>query len=253
MKQLDNTVFSEPSKKLKCMFKYKNIKRGNNMKILPRATNERLTEELINRFKNVEPATIGHYVDSGFMNPTIKSMLDNVRVTGLAFTVKTAGKDSVMVHKAVSMAGEGDVIVIDRSGDTRHACLGGVVAYAANSRKVEAVIIDGPCTDIQELRKLGMPVFATGLSPVTTNVLGQNGEINTTIQCGGVVVESGDLIIADDNGVLVIPKDAPYEELLERAELSNEREPKTKALLDSGQTLASIGKADELLKGFSLS
>jgi 4-hydroxy-4-methyl-2-oxoglutarate aldolase len=218
------------------------------MKILPRANNQRITDELLERFKKVEPATIGHYVNSGFMNPAIKSMLDDVKVTGLAFTVKTAGKDSVMVHKAVSMAEEGDVIVIDRSGDTRHACVGGVVAYAANSRKVSAIIIDGPCTDIQDIRKLGIPVFATGLSPITTNVLGESGEINTTVQCGGVVVESGDLILADDNGVLVIPKDAPYDEMLQRAEASIEREPKTKALLDSGRTLASIGKADELLK-----
>jgi 4-hydroxy-4-methyl-2-oxoglutarate aldolase len=218
------------------------------MKILPRANNQRLTDELLERFRKVEPATIGHYVNSGFMNPAIKSMLDDVKVTGLAFTVKTAGKDSVMVHKAVSMAEEGDVIVIDRSGDTRHACVGGVVAYAANSRKVSAIIIDGPCTDIQDIRKLGIPVFATGLSPITTNVLGESGEINTTVQCGGVVVESGDLILADDNGVLVIPKDAPYDEMLQRAEASIEREPKTKALLDSGCTLASIGKADELLQ-----
>lgn len=223
------------------------------MKILPRFQNERLTKELINRFNEVEPATIGHYVNYGFMNPTIKSMLDNVKVTGVAFTVKTAGKDSVMVHKAVSLAGEGDVLVIDRSGDTKHACVGGVVAYAANSRKISCIIIDGPCTDIQEIRNLGIPVFATGLSPLTTNVLGQSGEINTTVQCGGVVVEPGDLILADDNGVLVIPKDAPYEELLERAEASIIREPKTKALLDAGHTLSSIGKADELLKEFSLS
>jgi 4-hydroxy-4-methyl-2-oxoglutarate aldolase len=218
------------------------------MKILPRANNQRLTDELLERFRKVEPATIGHYVNSGFMNPAIKSMLDDVKVTGLAFTVKTAGKDSVMVHKAVSMAEEGDVIVIDRSGDTRHACVGGVVAYAANSRKVSAIIIDGPCTDIQDIRKLGIPVFATGLSPITTNVLGEIGEINTTVQCGGVVVESGDLILADDNGVLMIPKDAPYDEMLQRAEASIEREPKTKALLDNGRTLASIGKADELLQ-----
>jgi 4-hydroxy-4-methyl-2-oxoglutarate aldolase len=76
------------------------------MKILPRANNQQLTDELLERFRKVEPATIGHYVNSGFMNPAIKSMLDDVKVTGLAFTVKTAGKDSVMVHKAVSCSNQ---------------------------------------------------------------------------------------------------------------------------------------------------
>lgn len=218
------------------------------MKILNRVENKQLTPVMRNRFELVEPATIGHHLHYGFMDCRIRSMLQDVKVVGTAFTVRTNSNDSTMVHKAVSLAREGDVIVIDRTGDTKHACVGEMVVYAAKSRKVAGMIIDGPCTDIQAIREIGLPVFATGLSPITTKLYGISGEINTTIQCGGVAVKPGDFIIADDNGVLVLSQDLNYEEILERAELSERTEPKFKQLLDMGKTLSSITKADQLLE-----
>lgn len=218
------------------------------MKILPREETW-LSEDLKNRCLMVEPATIGHHLHFGFMEPRIKSVLQDVKVVGQAFTVKTTSYDSTMVHKAVSMAEEGDVIVIDRSGDTKHACVGEIVAYAANVRKVAGIIIDGPSTDVQAIREIGIPVFSTGLSPITTKLVGNSGEINTPIQCGGVTVNPGDLIIADENGVLVIPKEGQdIEEILAKAEKSEQNEPNTKKLLDEGTPLASITRADELLR-----
>lgn len=217
------------------------------MKILNRVENKQLTPIMKKRFEMVEPATIGHHLHYGFMDCQIRSMLQDVKVVGTAFTVRTSSNDSTMVHKAVSLAQEGDVIVIDRTGDTKHACVGEMVVYAAKSRKVAGIIIDGPCTDIQAIRKIGLPVFATGLSPITTKLYGISGEINTTVQCGGVVVKPGDFIIADDNGVLVLPQDLNYEKILEKAELSERNEPKFKEMLDMGKTLSSITKADQLL------
>jgi len=218
------------------------------MKILDRQDNHQLDKELRRKFSKVEPATIGHHLHFGFMDPSIKSMLENVKVTGNAFTVKTNVNDSTLVHKAVSTAEEGDVIVIDRTGDTKHACVGEMVAYAAKSRKVAGIIIDGPCTDIQALKEIGLPVFATGLSPITTKLYEDVGEMNTTVQCGGVSVKSGDLIIADDNGVLVLPQNLNYSEILQKAEASEKREPETKKMLDKGVPLSSMTKADELIE-----
>lgn len=212
--------------------------------------NNKLTEDLKRRFEVVEPATIGHNLHYGFMDPSVKSMLQNVKVVGTAFTVRTSVNDSTMVHKAVSMAGEGDVIVIDRTGDVKHACVGEMVAYAANVRKVAGIIIDGPCTDIQAIREIGIPVFATGLSPITTKLYGQSGEINTVIQCGGVTVKPGDLIVADDNGVLVMGQEVDYEDVLAKAEESEAREPHTKKRLDSGELLADITKAGSLVDSY---
>lgn len=225
-------------------------KGGIYLKILSRVGNTQLTEELKRRFEQVDPATIGHFLHYGFMEPRIKSVLKNVKVVGPAFTVKTAANDSTMVHRAVSLAEEGDVLVIDRSGDVTHACVGEIVAYAAKARKLAGIIIDGPCTDIQALREIGIPIFCTGLSTLTTKLLGQNGEINTVIQCGGVTVHPGDLILADDNGVLVLGHDLNYEEILAKAEESEEREPKIKKLLDEGVPLSSISRANELIEKY---
>ncbi|ARD48636.1 hypothetical protein SporoP37_11075 [Sporosarcina sp. P37] len=220
------------------------------MKILNRVENSKLTSELKERFSKVEPATIGHHLHYGFMDPRIKSMFENVSVVGTAFTVRTSVDDSTMVHKAVSLAEEGDILVIDRTGDVKHACVGEMVAYAANVRKLAAIIIDGPCTDIQALREIGLPVFATGLSPITTKLYGESGEINTSVQCGGVSVNPGDLIVADDNGVLVMPADLDYEEILAKTEASEQKEPNTKKLLDGGKVLSSITRADELIDAY---
>lgn len=218
------------------------------MKILPREKTW-ISDELKARCEEVEPATIGHYLHFGFMDPKISPVFDNVKMVGQAFTVKTTSYDSVMVHKAVSLAEEGDVLVIDRSGDTKHACVGEMVVYAAKARKLAGIIIDGPSTDIQAIRELGVPVFSTGLSPITTKLIGNSGEINTTVQCGGVTVNPGDLIIADDNGVLVMPKDKEdLEEIIARAEASEANEANTKQKLDSGVPLASITRADSFLR-----
>src|SRR5699024_7927279 len=137
------------------------------MKILPK-TEKWLSNEMKERCEKVEPATIGHYLHFGFMEPRIKSVLQDVKVVGQAFTVKTTSNDSTMVHKAVSLAEEGDVLIIDRAGDVKHACVGEMVVYAAKARKLAGIIIDGPSTDVQAIRELGIPVFSTGLSPITT-------------------------------------------------------------------------------------
>lgn len=208
-----------------------------------------ISEELRQRCNRVEPATIGHYLTTGFMHPRIKSVLEGVHIVGQALTVSISADDSVMVHKAVSMVQEGEIIVIDRLGDGVHACVGEMVVYAAKERKAAGIIIDGPSTDVQAMRELGVPVFSTGFSPITTKLRGHSGEINTTIHCGGVVVKPGDLIIADDNGVLVIPKNFPdLDELLLKAETGEKREAELKKKIDNGETLSSLTHADQILK-----
>lgn len=218
------------------------------LKILPREKTW-ISNELKAKCEKVEPATIGHYLHFGFMDPKISPVFEDVKVIGQAFTVKTTSYDSVMVHKAVSLAEEGDVLVIDRSGDTKHACVGEMVAYAAKVRKLAGIIIDGPSTDVQAIREIGIPVFSTGLSPITTKLIGNSGEINTSVQCGGVTVNPGDLIIADDNGVLVMPKDKKdLEEIIDRAGNNDDNEAIIKRKLDDGIPFASITRADSMLR-----
>ncbi len=154
--------------------------------------------------QQAEPATIGHFLDFGFVDPAIRAMWQVPRIAGTAVTLRCAANDSTIVHYALGQLRPGDVLVIDRAGDHRHAPVGGGVAFAAREAGCIGIIIDGVATDISEVRDYKMPVWARGLSTVTTKRLFQQGEFCVPITCGGVPVEPGDAILADENGVLVL-------------------------------------------------
>ena len=107
---------------------------------------------LIEGFGKVEIATIGHFRHRGFLRGDLRPLapLPGL-IAGTAITVAIPGTDSTMLHHAMSVVRPGDVVVIDRLGDTRHACLGGGVAYAAKMAGAVAVVLDGPCTDPDEI------------------------------------------------------------------------------------------------------
>jgi regulator of RNase E activity RraA len=120
------------------------------------------------------------------------------------------------VHYALGQLRPGDVLVLDRAGDTRHAACGGGVAFAAKAAGAVGIVIDGPATDVQELREFGLPVWAKGLSVVTGKRQFDHGEFCVPVSCGGIAVDPGDAILADENGVLVL-KASQIKEAAERA------------------------------------
>jgi regulator of RNase E activity RraA len=160
---------------------------------------------LLDRLRGAEPATIGHFRHAGFMDPAIRALLPGYRrIAGTAVTVRAYAADTSIVHYALGKIRPGDVLVLDRVGDAKHAMCGGGVAFAANAAGCAGVIIDGMATDIQELREIAMPVWARGLSVVTGKPQFTYGEFCIPVSCGGVAVEPGDAILADENGVLVL-------------------------------------------------
>jgi regulator of RNase E activity RraA len=161
--------------------------------------------DLLALLKRAEPATIGHFRHVGFMDPGVRCLLPNHRIAGTAVTVRCFGPDTAIVHYALGKLRAGDVLVIDRAGDLRHAACGGGVAFAAREAGCIGIIIDGMATDIDELREYGLPVWARGLSTITGKRLFLHGEFATPVSCGGVAVTPGDAILADENGVLVMP------------------------------------------------
>lgn len=165
---------------------------------------QQVDKELIALLAKAEPATIGHFLDFGFVDPAISARWEVPRIAGTAVTVRCSGNDSCMVHYALGQLRPGDVLVIDRFGDTRHAAVGGGVAFAAKAGGALGIIVDGMTTDIQEVRDYKVPVWSRGLSTVTTKLKFQNGEFCTPVNIGGVPVMPGDAILADENGVLVL-------------------------------------------------
>ncbi len=160
---------------------------------------------LIETLLTAEPATIGHIRHHGAMTPEIRLLLLGYRrLAGTAVTVRSYGADTSIVHYALGKLRPGDFLVIDRGGDTRHALCGGGVAFAAKAAGCVGIVIDGPATDVQELRAYDMPVWSRGLSVVTGKPQFTFGEFCVPISCGGVAVSPGDAILADENGVLVL-------------------------------------------------
>jgi len=195
---------------------------------------------LIEQLKLAEPATIGHFRHHGFMAPEIRLLLPGYRrLAGTAVTVRSYAADTSIMHYALGKLRPGDFLVIDRSGDTRHAMCGGGVAFSAKAAGCVGIVIDGPATDVQELREYDMPVWARGLSTVTGKAQFTFGEFCTSITCGGVSVEPGDAILADENGVLVLK---PHEiaEAAARAVGMQQAEKETLKRVAGGERLPDI-------------
>lgn len=194
-----------------------------------------LTNEVIKRFKNVDPATVGHYIGGGFMRPEMKPLKRNeTRMVGPAYTVSIPGRDSCAIYYAISKAPKGSVIVVDRCGDNTFACCGEMVATYAQGCGMAGIVVDGPITDSIAISKLDIPVFCTGISAVTTIIIGVTGEVNIPITCSGAIVKPGDIVFGDADGVVVLPPDN-YEEALEKAEISVKNEIYQREIFSKGQ------------------
>lgn len=148
---------------------------------------------------------------------------------GTAVTVKARPGDNLMLHAALDLAGEGDVVIVSNDGDRTHSLMGEIMAvYAQHTRKLAGIVLDGPIRDIEELSQLQMPLYATGSTPGGPYKEGP-GEVNVPISIGNVAVMPGDIILGDKDGVIVIPrKDAP--QILEAA--------KKYAAMDAGKVEA---------------
>ncbi|MDP3519413.1 MAG: RraA family protein [Hydrogenophaga sp.] len=168
---------------------------------------EALSSELVAVLSEVETATIGHVLHDGFVDQGVRAMLPGKRVVGVAVTLRIPAMDSVLLHHAVSHARPGDFLMIDRCGDNRHACWGGMVTHAASLAGVAGAAVDGPCTDLSEIERCQFPIWARGLSPITTKQLGLGGALNVPVSVGGQVVMPGDVVLADESGVVVLQRE----------------------------------------------
>lgn len=197
---------------------------------------------------DVETATIGHFLEDGFMAPAIQGVVPGARAFGPALTVRLPGSDGTALVHALSIAEPGQFLVIDRCGDPRHACWGAVTTAAAQARGVAGVVIDGFVTDLSAILEARFPVWCRGRAPLTTKIRGVGGEIGVPVTCGGARVTPGDIVLADENGVLVLaPGTAGIHAAQARA--MQAREPETIGRLKAGETLAEITQPPALPGG----
>jgi len=203
---------------------------------------------LIDLLVKAEPATIGHFLHTGFMNADIRSLQQETRIAGTAVTARAPGPDGSISAYALGQLRPGDILVIDRCGDTKHAIIGGAAVYAAKAAGCAGIIIDGVVTDLGELRAYGLPVWCRGVTAITGKSLGLGGEFCIPVSCGGVAVSPGDAILADENGVLVLPPER-IKESAERAIGLQLAEKTTLRRVDSGEKMPDItGVTDLVMK-----
>lgn len=216
---------------------------------------ERPEQSIIEAFKELMDQTgcltgnVGDCLGRGAgMNSRIRGLSYGIKLVGPAMTIKVPPDDNLMIHKALTLVKPGDVIVIDGGGDHSCALLGFLMAQTAIKLEVAGMVVDGAVRDTAEIRHVGFPLFAAGVSPNGPFKEGP-GEINYPIHCGGQVVHPGDLIVADDDGVVVVKKELAAECINQIKEVI-EREKKRLGEIESG--LTTRPGLDEMLKGKGL-
>ena len=174
----------------------------------------------------------------GSMDPAIRPVASGMQCCGPAFTLRCWPADNLTIHRAIELAGHGDVLVID-GGQTRDtALLGDILVYAALRRGLGGIVLQGLVRDSAAIGAQGVPVFASGATargPVKETL----GPIQVPIQCGGVLVRPGDLVAGDDDGVVVVPREE-LATMVERVRAIHDKEEKVKKALAAGQTTPDI-------------
>jgi 4-hydroxy-4-methyl-2-oxoglutarate aldolase len=174
----------------------------------------------------------------------IRPMWACPRIAGRVVTVKIAPAglttpEHHLATPAVASAEAGDIVVIDNAGRTDVSCWGDILANAAQTKGIRGVIIDGASRDIDGSREIGFPVFARGGVPVTARGRIMQEAYNTLIQCGGVQVRPGDLVIADQSGVVFLPQEH-VEAILETAERIAAREALMVEAVRAGRSVVEV-------------
>lgn len=162
----------------------------------------------------------------------------SARVVGPAFTAQGGPGDNLALHRALAEAAAGDVIVVAVGGERGCAHLGGIVASAARARGLAGIVVDGAVRDRAELEAIGVPVFHRGVSPRKPAKDGP-AELGVPVEIDGVRIEPGDLVAADADGVVVVPRERA-DELVAAAEALEAREREILAELEAGKTTVEI-------------
>ena len=215
-------------------------------------TIERPAEEIVEGFRDLlrhESVTCALSDCMGRFNAMTSDMrplFPGIRLVGTAVTARTLASDLAAAFKAIDVARPGDVIVIDSHGSTNTAFWGENMTMSALNRGVIAAVIDGACRDVEEIRRIGFPVVCKGVVPNVGAIAGY-GDVNVPIQCAGVAVAPGDVIVVDGNGVVVVPR-TEAGDILDKARRLLETEHLLQEKIKAGATIGELVNVDAVFR-----
>jgi 4-hydroxy-4-methyl-2-oxoglutarate aldolase len=195
---------------------------------------ERAPRSVVDELAPIGTATVHEAMGRrGFVGPHIRPIQQGARVAGTAVTVSCHPGDNLMIHAAVEVCGEGDILVVTNTAPSTHGMFGELLAVSLMSRGVRGLVIDAGVRDTADLRAMGFPVWSQYISCEGT-VKASAGSVNVPVVLGGQVVEPGDVICADDDGVVVVAR-AEAESALDAGRQRVAKEEATRARLAAGE------------------
>jgi 4-hydroxy-4-methyl-2-oxoglutarate aldolase len=196
------------------------------------ASPRRVDTSVLDRFRGLASSNLADAMGRfNFMDAGIRSR-SGFPMCGLAVTVNARPADNLMIHKALQVAQPGDVVVVNTCGNTTSAVFGELMCTTAAAAKLGGIVVDGAIRDVDGITKLKFPAYSRTVCAGGCDKDGP-GEINVPIACGSVVVTPGDIVVGDDDGVAVVPRDG-IDEVLQLAEQQIARESARIAEIKSG-------------------
>ncbi len=191
------------------------------------------SDEMLKAYAELPVANVSDSMQRIFAaGPTLRPMHTSGGLCGSAVTVKVRPGDNLMLHKAINMAVPGDVIVVDGGGDLTNALMGELMLAYAIKRGVVGFVINGAIRDLDAFQKINLPTFAAGVTHRGPYKDGP-GEVNVPISLGGMIINPGDIIIGDADGVLAVPLDEA-EEILQSTLKKNDIETRQRKAIAEG-------------------
>jgi len=169
---------------------------------------ERPDDEVVAQYRDLPSATISDALRKQQTLPhNIKSVYTPFeKIVGPALTVAVSPGDELLALKAIEIAEPGDVIIVSGAGPSKFSLWGGIMSTMAKVRGVAGLVTDGLVRDVDQCRQLPFTIFAAGVTPVAPSIDVPPGSLNYPITFGEVIVHPGDLIVADEDGVVIVPK-----------------------------------------------
>ena len=194
-------------------------------------------DEVMTRLRALPAAVVGDVQERlNVVHSSISTMWSGAAFVGPAHTVLTTAGDNRALHEALESVRPGDVIVVNGQGDMSRALLGELIAEKARARGVVGFLVDGCVRDVAQLSSIPMPVFARGATPAGPFKNGP-GVVGRPVAIGGVVVAPGHIVVADDDGVVIV-EPGRLAEIVASAERKAELEESIRARLRRGDQIA---------------